>query len=124
MSGDSGWLIVQNCYTCRVSTATLVREARLLAGLTQAELARRCATTQSAIARVERGASEPSFQRAQAIVRACGFDLNFSITPIDEDELGAHRRNLALSVDARVMRITAGARFIEAGRSALAVRRE
>src|SRR5919198_5258160 len=53
----------------------LVREARLRAGLTQAELADRVGTTQSAIARVERGGSAPSLARVRELVTACGLEL-------------------------------------------------
>lgn len=37
-----------------------VREARLRAGLTQAELARRTGTTQSSVARLESGQTRPA----------------------------------------------------------------
>ena len=53
----------------------LVREARTRAGLTQAELARRVGTSQPAIARIEAGRSQPSFDRVVELLRACGFDL-------------------------------------------------
>ena len=56
----------------------LVREARTRAGLTQAELAERVGTTQSAIARLERGTSL-TLERASRLVRACGFDLQVRI---------------------------------------------
>jgi transcriptional regulator with XRE-family HTH domain len=56
----------------------LVREARTRAGLTQAELADRVGTTQSAIARLERGTSL-TLERAARLVRACGFDLQVRI---------------------------------------------
>lgn len=53
----------------------LVRAARQRAGLTQAELAARVGTTQSAIARLERGTTSLTLERASRLVRACGFDL-------------------------------------------------
>ena len=56
----------------------LVREARTRAGLTQTELAERVGTTQSAIARLERGTSL-TLERAARLVRACGFDLQVRI---------------------------------------------
>ena len=62
----------------------LVREARTRAGLTQAELARRVSTSQPAIARIEAGRSQPSFDRVVALVRACGFDLDVGLAVIDE----------------------------------------
>ena len=53
----------------------LLREARLRAGLTQAELARRAGTSQSAIARWESGAVQPSLERLRELIRACGLEL-------------------------------------------------
>jgi transcriptional regulator with XRE-family HTH domain len=77
--------------------ADLIREARRRAGLTQAELAARVGTTQSAIARLERGA-EPSVRRVAELVRACGLELRVSLAPIvppspppDRPDLGALR---------------------------------
>jgi transcriptional regulator with XRE-family HTH domain len=57
-----------------VDGSELVREARKRAGLTQAELAARVGTTQSAIARLERGTSL-TLERVIRLVRACGYDL-------------------------------------------------
>jgi transcriptional regulator with XRE-family HTH domain len=54
----------------------LVREARKRARLTQAELAARAGTTQSAIARIETGGSTPSFDSVLRLVRLCGMDLD------------------------------------------------
>jgi transcriptional regulator with XRE-family HTH domain len=52
-----------------MSPATLIRNARRDAGLTQAELALRLGTTQSAIARLERPGSNPTYSM---LVRALG----------------------------------------------------
>jgi transcriptional regulator with XRE-family HTH domain len=52
----------------------LLREARELAGLTQAGLAARAGTTQSAIARIENG-TEPTFARLRELVATCGVSL-------------------------------------------------
>jgi transcriptional regulator with XRE-family HTH domain len=58
---------------------SLVREARRRAGLTQAQLAERVGTTQSAIARVERGASSPTLARVRELVVACGLELRLRL---------------------------------------------
>jgi transcriptional regulator with XRE-family HTH domain len=55
--------------------ASLVREARRRTGLSQSELAARTGTTQSAIARLERGRSSPSFRRVTQLIEACGLEL-------------------------------------------------
>jgi transcriptional regulator with XRE-family HTH domain len=59
--------------------ARLVREARKRRGLSQAELAARVGTTQSAVSRLERGRSDPRFDRVVELVAACGLELRFSI---------------------------------------------
>lgn len=53
----------------------LVAKARMSEGLTQAELALRMGTTQSAIARLEAGKSNPTFSTVEKALRACGHTL-------------------------------------------------
>ena len=62
----------------------LIREARLRAGLTQRELARRAGTTQPAIARWESGQVVPSFERLRELVRACGLELTYGLANGDD----------------------------------------
>jgi transcriptional regulator with XRE-family HTH domain len=66
----------------------IVREARKRRGLSQTELARRLGTTQSAVARLESGRSNPRFDTVVEAVRACGFDLHFNLAEFDAE----HRR--------------------------------
>jgi transcriptional regulator with XRE-family HTH domain len=54
------------------SPASVIRRARLGAGLSQRALARRAKTSQSAIARYENGRATPSWETLQRIVGACG----------------------------------------------------
>ena len=61
-------------------TGHLVRRARRRAGLTQADLAARVATTQSAVARWETGGATPSLETLRGIIEACGFELGYGIT--------------------------------------------
>jgi transcriptional regulator with XRE-family HTH domain len=101
----------------------LIREARRRAGVSQTELARRIGTTQSAIARLERGKTEPSLKRIQEILRALGLDLRVGIVPLDDSNWLDAKANLNLDVDARVrqnQRILRAAR--EARRQAVDVR--
>ncbi len=100
----------------------LIREARLRAGLTQAELARRVGTTQSAIARIERGRTEPSLARGRELIRACGYELGTTIVPLDDSDWEVARANLRLSVDQRVRQHLAALRFARAGRAAMELR--
>ena len=53
--------------------------AREVAGLTQAELARKMGTTQSAIAAIESGARTPTVELLERLARACGQRLTISI---------------------------------------------
>ena len=62
-----------------MQAARIIKQVRLGAGLTQAELARRVGTTQSAIARLEAGSTEPSLARVDLLVSACGARLAVSI---------------------------------------------
>ena len=60
----------------------LVR-ARTAANLTQAELARRIGTTQSAIARLEGGRVSPSFATLRRYAEATGTRLTVGLIPAD-----------------------------------------
>lgn len=98
----------------------LIREARRRAGLTQRALAERLGTTQSAIARLERGGTEPSYERVVEAVRACGMDLVPQLLPADAADWSVASTNLSIDPDARVRRHQAALRFAIAGRQALA----
>lgn len=89
----------------------LVREARRRAGLTQAELAAKAATTQSAIARVEAGRTSPSFDLVLRLVRLCGFRLDVSLDPYDDSDLAQAQANLRRTVEGRLDNMYAGMRF-------------
>jgi transcriptional regulator with XRE-family HTH domain len=97
----------------------LVREARLRAGLTQQQLAERSGTTQSAIARIERGTTEPSYERVQRLIEACGFELVPRIAASDDSDWSVASTNLRLTYDARVRQHQAALRFARLGREAL-----
>lgn len=75
-------------------TGNLIVEARRRAGITQRELARRLGTHQPVIARWEGGKSEPDFRTVIRVVRACGFDLNVSMSVSDDHDLVLIRREL------------------------------
>ena len=78
-------------------SADLVREARLRAGLTQAELGRRLGKPQSTIARWESGAARPSLEAVREAVRACGLELTFGLANYDDSYLSHINRCLELS---------------------------
>lgn len=68
-----------------MTSAQIIREARLKASLTQAELAVRLGRDRAQVARWETGGQEPSFENVQAVVEACGFVLKLEIAEPEED---------------------------------------
>lgn len=65
-------------------SSDLLREARLRAGLTQAELGRAVGRTQSAIARWESGRVQPSLETLRELIRACRLELTFGLANYDD----------------------------------------
>jgi transcriptional regulator with XRE-family HTH domain len=98
----------------------LVREARRRSRLTQRQLAGRVGTTQSAIARLERGTTEPTFERVAELVGACGLALVPQLLVADDADWSVASGNLAVDPETRILRHQAALRFAEAGRKALA----
>jgi transcriptional regulator with XRE-family HTH domain len=68
-----------------VTSGTLIREARLRAGLSQEELAERSGKDRAQIARWERDVVQPSFETLRELVRACGFELDLALVPQQKD---------------------------------------
>ena len=66
-----------------VRSATLLREARLRAGLSQQELAEVSSKDRTVIARYEQGVVAPSIDTLVELVRACGFDVPLELVPYD-----------------------------------------
>jgi transcriptional regulator with XRE-family HTH domain len=58
-----------------MTPATVLRDARRKAGLTQAELARRLNSSQAAVARLERPGANPTFATLQRALHAAGHRL-------------------------------------------------
>jgi transcriptional regulator with XRE-family HTH domain len=85
-----------------VISGDLLREARLRACLTQKELARRAGTSQSAIARWESGAVQPSLERLRELVRACGLELTLGMANYDDSYDEWIERYLDLTPEERV----------------------
>jgi transcriptional regulator with XRE-family HTH domain len=94
-----------------VTSGLVVREARLLAALSQEELGARVGKDRAQIARWERGAVQPSFETLRELVEACGFELTVAITPraTDEGEDAELARNLSLSPQERLQALLRGA---------------
>jgi transcriptional regulator with XRE-family HTH domain len=62
------------------SAATLIKDARKNAGLSQAELARRLQTTQSAVARLESPSSNPRLDTLDRAIAATGQELTLAVS--------------------------------------------
>ena len=76
--------------------AAAMIKARARAGLTQAELARRMQTSQSAIARMEGGRALPSGRTLEKFAKATGSRLRIAFEPVRPSTRGEHlRKNLA-----------------------------
>ncbi len=102
---------------------TLMRLARITAGLTQSELASRMGTSQSAVARWESGAVSPSVETFDRLLRACGFQLEGRLRRFDDHDLGLAQQAQRLSAEQRLDQMVASVHFAEelrdaAGRSA------
>lgn len=80
----------------------LVREARRRAGLSQAELAEKAGTTQSAIARLEAGRTNPSFDLVLRTLKLCGFRLDVSLDPYDDSDLAQAQAILRIPPERRL----------------------
>jgi transcriptional regulator with XRE-family HTH domain len=68
-----------------MTSGTLIREARLRAGLSQVELSQRSGKDRAQIARWERDVVQPSYETLRDLVRACGYDLEASLVPYQLD---------------------------------------
>jgi transcriptional regulator with XRE-family HTH domain len=66
-----------------VVSASLIRQARMRAGLSQQQLAERCGKAKVQIGRWETGIVAPSLDTLLDLVRACGFDLSLLLEPYE-----------------------------------------
>jgi predicted transcriptional regulator len=73
VAGDRGWFFA--------AIADKVAERRLALNLSQRELAELCGTTQSAIARLERGGRPPRIDTLLRIAEALDCDLAVELVP-------------------------------------------
>ena len=91
----------------------LLREARLRAGLSQAELGRRVGKPASVVGRWERGAVLPSLETLRNLVRACGLELCFRLATHDDSYRPYIERMLAMTPGERVAHAIARARVYD-----------
>ena len=80
-----------------MSGGLLIKEARLRAGLGEAELAARLGISEADIRRWESGEESPTMEMVTRALRACGLDLRVSIVPYDDHDLVLALQNLRLT---------------------------
>jgi transcriptional regulator with XRE-family HTH domain len=85
-----------------VTAGQLIRQARLIAGLTQQELGQRVGRAAPHIARWERDAVDPGFETVRMLIRACGLDLSMELTAYDPSPDAELERNLRLTAAERL----------------------
>lgn len=66
-----------------MTSGTLIRQARLRARLSQAELSERSGKDRAQIARWERDVVTPSLDTLREVLQACGFDLELRLVPFE-----------------------------------------
>jgi transcriptional regulator with XRE-family HTH domain len=97
------------------SAASLIRQARSDAAMTQVELAARAGLTQSAVARLERGGSNPTIATLANVIAATGHRLVLAAEPprasFDEQQL---LERLAMTPAERLANFTASSRNLDA----------
>ena len=97
----------------------LLRAARRRSGQTQRELARRAGTSQSVVARIEQGRTDPSTATLAGLLAAAGFELRADLSPIpvaDTHMLEDVARILALAPEERLREVRNVSRFEAAAR--------
>ena len=77
----------------------LLRMARRKAGLTQAELARRARTSQSAVSAYESGRRSPSMDTLVRLVEAAGLEIRVRLAEPDLHDLTRQRGETLLAAD-------------------------
>ena len=106
-----------------VRSASILREARLRAGLSQDELAKVSRKDRTVIARYEQGVVAPSLDTLVQLLRSCGFDLPLELVPydagpderIEEIQMLAPERRLDRMLEVRRARFEAAQRPREGG---------
>jgi len=89
------------------TAASLLRQARTRAGLSQRGLARRARTAQSVIARIEKGQTSPTWETLERLLAAANLDIHAQLEP--RVVVGSHMLNEV----PRILRMTPEQRLEE-----------
>jgi transcriptional regulator with XRE-family HTH domain len=99
-------------------SGSLIKDARLRAGLTQRALASRASTSQSTIAAYENGRKTPNVETLLRLIHAAGLDLRIHLeVPDDHDEWLAGYA-AGIPEDVRASSAREGRSIVERGRHA------
>jgi transcriptional regulator with XRE-family HTH domain len=101
-----------------MDASSLLQAARLHAGLSQRDLARKARTAQSVVARIELGETSPSWATLMRLLKAAGFTLTTDLRRMraDPQMLDDVPRILALSPEQRLREVAEVSRFLSAAR--------
>lgn len=88
------------------TAATVLREARRRAGVSQRAAADAAGVRQPVLSRIESGRSQPSLATLDRMVRACGYQLRVTLEPApDPHDLSLLQVTCALTPEQRVDRL-------------------
>ena len=97
-----------------MSWSRLIRDARLEAGLSQAELAHRLGVTQPVVARLEKTGSDPRIKTLERVAAVLGRRVEIALEPglpeVDETQI---RRNLRLTPTQRLEQLEHAVRNVD-----------
>lgn len=89
-----------------VTAATVLRQARRQAGMSQRTAALAAGVRQPLFSRIESGRSQPSLATLDRLVRACGYALLVSLEPLpDPHDVSLLESTLSLTPEQRVDRL-------------------
>ena len=88
------------------SSGSLIREARLRAGLSQVELGEITGKDRAQIARWERDAVSPPFETLRSILRSCGYDLSDDLIDYADDKTASVEPYSRLTPSERIAQMT------------------
>lgn len=90
-----------------MDSASLIRQARMRRGMTQADLATATNRDRAQVARWERGVNIPSFENLRELLRACRFDISTELVEFDTSKDESLRPGLLGTPQERLAAIVA-----------------
>jgi transcriptional regulator with XRE-family HTH domain len=100
----------------RLDVGALLRRARVGAGISQAELARRIGTTQPVVSRWERNIDSPRVESLARALQACGIEADLVFRRHDDVDRSQIRAQLDMTPEERLMSSEAISELVGAAR--------